>query len=116
MKHLKLYENKNDIIWLVVHNDYVAFVGEDTEIFIFDDMESARNYYIFLVNELRKYYSSREEMNNDVLTEEEADKCLEKINEGNFRHHVEYRSRSSEGKYELPEEMKRKLQERKYNL
>jgi len=116
MKHLKLYENKNDIIWVVVKTDHSAFFDEATEISIFDDMERARNYYIFLINELRKYYSTHEEMNNDVVTEKEADDCLEKINEGHFRYYLEYKSITSQGKYELPEEMKINSKSRKYNI
>ena len=111
MKHLKLFEAKNDTIWAVIHiSSDDPF--DNHSIFILDDRESARDFYIDYVNEQRKYSSSRENMNNDILTEEEADEWVEKA-EYEF---IEYTALTSEGKFELSEEMKRKLAERKYNL
>lgn len=111
MKHLKLFEEKNNTIWTVVHIDSDS-PFDNHSIFIFDDRESAKDYYIFYVNEQRKYRSTREDMNNDILTEEEADEWVE----NDSYQFIEYTTLTSEGKFELPEEMKKKLEERKFNL
>ena len=47
MKHLKIFENKNDL-WVVVAE---WFLNNDVQIEVFDNQESAKNCLITMVNE-----------------------------------------------------------------
>ena len=113
MKHLQLFENKGDMFWIVVYEsrsgNYVS---------LFDDRESAENYYIDIVNDLKAsdtYYrqKGRKLSNNEmIVTEEEADDWLS----DNYDYSIKIESIVNKGKFELPEKLQIARNSKKYNL
>jgi hypothetical protein len=113
LKHLKLFESIGDIKWIVINIPF----GDPSEymISIFDDMESAENYFIELVNDIAmsdKYENEDYEDYNDIIfTVEDAE---EYVSSNDYV--VEYKSFNVRGKYELPEKLKIGADSKKYNL
>jgi len=110
MKHLKLFENNNNHMWCVIHIEREDPYNNHS-IFTFDDEESARNYFIVYMNDLKKQVDDDKEL---ILTVEDAERWLEEENDDND--YVECRPINYEGKFELPQDLKDALQAKKYNL
>jgi hypothetical protein len=111
MKYLKIYENKNDELWIVTQ---ISTIGpDDYSLVIFDDKESAENYFVYLVNYHVKndIHSDDEEDIDYVFTVEDAKKI-----KGQLSYSIEYNKYINEGKYELPESLKIGRDAKKYNL
>jgi hypothetical protein len=116
MKHLKLYENKGD--------KFGIFSCVDTEdsnnniIKIFDDLESAQNYYIDFVNASKENdiwrEKRREMLDNEYIT------TLEEANDysDNELYTLIFQCEEIEnsGKFNLPEHIILSRDIRKYNI
>jgi len=50
MKHLKLFENRGDKFWIVVYEHFEDASSNFQS--LFDDRESAENYYIELIHDI----------------------------------------------------------------
>jgi len=108
MKHLNVYESKKNSVWLVIQ---ISTSGpDDYEIEIFDDKESAENYYVDLVNELFKQEIGPSNKDH-VFTVEDANKIKDELT-----YRIVYYEYKSNGKYELPENLKFGRDLNKYNL
>ena len=116
MKHLKLYENKGTTFGLFT---YIDTEDHSNNLFkIFDDLESAKNYYIVFVNDIkydRIFTRLRKEMNTEdyITTYEEAKEFVE--NEL-YSQVIECQEITNNGKYELSEEYNQIIAAKKYNL
>lgn len=117
MKYLKTFENKNDELWVVYQ---LSTMGPQLEsLDIFDDEQSAVNYFIDLVNDLARENAYQ----NGDITREEADETdyiftVEDANEylDNSGEQVHYTRYYNNGTYELPENLKIGRDSKKYNL
>lgn len=111
MKHLRLYESKNNELWVVTEISTMS--PDDYSLVIFDDKESAENYFVDLVN-----YKVRNELHYDekddkdyVFTVEEANEIKDELS-----YRVEYGKYINNGKYELPENLRMGRDAKKYNI
>jgi len=105
MKHLKLFEKKGDIFWIVIYENYEN-VSVNTQN-LFDDEESAINYYIELVNKLN-------DDNDDIIaTKDDADAW---VDENCDSFYVQYKEIISKGKYKLSKRLRMAHDIKKYNL
>lgn len=115
MKHLKLFEKKNDELWLVIQ---VSTITPQVEsLTIFDDEESAKNYFIDSVNDLARENAYQ---NNEITREDDVDYIftLEDANEyiQNSGDEIYYSRYYNRGKYKLPKRLKLGGDVKKYNL
>lgn len=117
MKYLKKFENNNQVSWCVINVPQTG-IG-DVQIELFDDEQSAENYFIVLVNELAK----EESYSQDKITEKEYDEVnyiftLEDAEDWLSFHdyNIDYKKIINNGNYELPEALKLGADSRKYNL
>ena len=119
MKHLHLFENKGDVFWIVVFENTED--GSSNYVSLFDDMESAKNYYIEIANELKanlKYRKHAGRYHTDlsedeiIVTVDEAEDWLS----NNYEYNIIYKEIINKGKYELPEELTIVKNSRKYNI
>lgn len=116
MRYLKTYENTNPNNYWVTYERLYDYKSFDSN--IFDDRESAENYYIELINDLEKskyWYKNYEELkpNNYITTIEDAYKWIDNNND---IYRVNIQKANYKGKYELPEEIKVAKNTKKYNL
>jgi hypothetical protein len=108
MKYLKTYENKNDELWVVTQ---ISTIGpDDYSLEIFDDKESAENYFVDLVNDKVKQELKSSDQDY-VFTVEDAEKIKCELS-----YRIEYGKYINNGKYELPESLKIGRDAKKYNL
>ena len=115
MKHLKIYENNNNNkTWIITQ---ISNMGPgDYELYLFDDKESAENYFINIVNDaaIRDKYNEKIGYENDknyIFTIDDAKQY--NANEYTFELHS---YGVFLGKFELPEELKLGRDTKKYNL
>lgn len=108
MKHLKLYENVNNIIWVITKNS--TLTPDDVEIFLFDDKKSAENYFITLVNDMAIEDNYEDKTKNYIFTLEDA----LNYNSDNYRFDLFYSKIL--GNFDLPEELKLGANTKKFNL
>lgn len=116
MKYLHLFENKGDIYWIIVYE--CLDDSSANSVSLFDDEESARNYYTEVANDLKSDYIYRRndrEITEDemIVTYEEAEKWF---NDNNYDYNLNCKKIVNEGKYELPKELTIVKNSRKYNL
>jgi hypothetical protein len=109
MKHIKLYEKKNQELWVVINVPQTG-IG-DVTIDIFDDQISAENCYIVTVNELAK---SNENDPDTIFTLENAETWL--TSGDNQDYNIEYKKVYNNGTYKLPKKLKLGRELNKYNL
>lgn len=118
MKYLKTYENENKEYWILVNIPQTGVGDATTE--LYDDMQSAQNAFIVLVNNLAKddAYSNYKyqgakynEYDNYIFTVEEAENYASENT-----YNVYYTKIYNQGKFELPEELKIGKAKRGYNL
>ena len=108
MKHLKIYENNNNELWVVF--EISNLTPDDFSLEIFDDKESAENYFVEIVN----YKVQQEIYDYDkdyVFTVEQAKKAQEELT-----YNIRYGKYRNNGKYKLPERLKIGRDTNKYNL
>lgn len=115
MKHIKLFESKDQELWLVVNVPQTG-IG-DLTIDIFDDEESAINYFIYTVNDIAKDDKYHEDVTNYntiddlIFTLEDAENYI-----GNNDYNLYYTNISNSGTYDLPQSLKIGRDTKKYNL
>ena len=108
MKHIKTFESKkNKSCW--VYTELSSTTPSIEEIVLFDDEESAKNYFITKCNKLIEDNSSNDE--DLVLTYEDALDYTYDNEEAISIQKVEY-----VGKFELSEKIKMLRNAKKYNL
>lgn len=114
MKHLRLFENRGDEFYIVVY-EYLEDASGNY-VALFDDAKSAENYYIEVINDLKKDKFIRKKKNwndGDIITSvQEAEDFLD----DNWEYKVHTELIRNKGKYELPEEIQRARDAKKYNL
>lgn len=115
MKHIKLFESKNQELWSVINVPQTG-IG-DVSIDIFDDEESAINYFIDTVNNIAKndkYHEDDEDYDDDenlIFTLEDAKDYI-----NNNDYNVDYVKIYNKGTYDLPQSLKLGRDTKKYNL
>ena len=112
MKHLKIFENKSQELWIVVFVDLNDH--ENTTERLFDNLESAENFFIVFVNDIIKYsYSSSKRGQKIVTTVQEAEEWL---GEYGSDYYAYYKSITIESEFKLPEKIFILRDTKKYNL
>jgi hypothetical protein len=115
MKYIKRYENVGDRLWIVIYED----LDDERDSFqkLFNNKESAENYYIYFANEKKydyyKYVKEELDEKDYLLTVEDVDKWLD------FRssmYNLTYKEIEILDKFELPDEIRRLRDVKKYNL
>jgi len=115
MKHIKLFENKGDVFYIVVCEDLNDSYSNWQA--LFDDEESAKNYYIETVNDFVRDRFNR--MKNKftksdyVLTFEDA---VEWMDENEYDNKLHCNRIESRGTYDLPYNIKIAKDAKKFNI
>lgn len=113
MKHLKLFENAEQIVWVV----NVTWLDGGNQIEVFSNEQAAENYYIDFANRQKEYSFKRhkKEYTSDdwILTEEDAEEWFEN---DDIEYSVKIISKTIQDKYELLEEFEIRRKAKKYNL
>lgn len=104
MKHIKLFENQI-IQWIVI---YIPLEQPYSySVSLFDDINSAENYYIEFINELADNKNSIQ-----ISNIEDAENWLH----DNPEYIVDIQSIENQGKYDLPYELQIDRDTKKYNV
>jgi len=116
MKHLKLFENKKDILGFFYYIDTEDFNNNYFK--IFDDYQSAQNFYIIWINDEKEANIQRKEnreLRDDeiLLTFEEAE---EYARDNLYTLDINCTGIKNSGTYDLPEHFKMLKDTRKYNM
>jgi hypothetical protein len=115
MKHLKIYENKGDVFYIVMYED-MADASSNWQV-MFEDEESAENYYVETVNDFvrDKFYMKKKKFteNDFILTFEDS---VEWMDENEYDSKLYCNRIESRGTHELPYNIKIAREAKKYNL
>jgi len=115
MKYIKTYENVGEQLWIVIYDNF-DFIGHNFQK-LFNDKESAENFFIAFANEKKYDDYTRKKRNFDendyLLSVEDTYKWL-----GSEIHgfDIKYESIEVLGKFELSDDIKRLRNVKKYNL
>lgn len=109
MKHIKLFENRI-IQWIVI---YIPLEQPYSySVSLFDDINSAENYYIEFVNELILEKNADNKNSIQISNIEDAKNWLY----DNPEYIVDIQSIENQGKYDLPYELQIARDTKKYNI
>lgn len=115
MKHIKLFENKGDVFYIVICQ-HLNDSSSNWQV-LFDDEESAENFYIDTVNDfLRETFylkSSRITETYFILTFDDA---VEWMTENEYDVKLHCDRVENKGTYELSKEVRLARDTKKYNL
>lgn len=116
MKYLKkLFENIDKKFWLVIYTNLTD--GESSHEDIFEDEESAENFYLQIVNDekRRQFENKKKEFTlNDVIINSQDAKVW--IDDNLFDVRIYYYGTYLEDKCELSDEIKMARKAKKYNI
>jgi hypothetical protein len=115
MKHIKTFESINQKVWIVI---YEAIDNpEASHQTLFDDIESAENLYLELVNDEkeRNFNKKNYEFTNKDLIVNVTD-ANRYVAEDVFDSRIYFYPIIIQSKHELPENIKLEREIRKYNL
>ena len=130
MKHLKLFENVTDECWIVIGEDLDDATNNHHD--LFDNKESAENFFIKMINDEKRLFFERNQhwkkkqhystsfrsettfsSEDLILTISEANKWAED-NSSDYKWY--YYKTNIQSNYELPDYLKKAIEEKKYNL
>jgi hypothetical protein len=115
MKHLKLFEKENEKYWIVVVENLQAVEASSQN--LFEDEESAMNYFIELINdEKERMFENNGKtftLADVFVSRMEAEQWLE---DNVFDVRIYYYGIFVQGKYEESDIVKQAKQTKKYNI
>jgi hypothetical protein len=114
MKHIKTYENKDKPFWVVM---YIDFTTNEIQVDIFENQESAENYFLYLSNEEKKSYLRRKNLifgSKDLLVN--MIEAKEWLIDNAFDYNIYFKEEKSISQFKLPQEIEIEREARKYNL
>jgi hypothetical protein len=117
MKHLRLFENAEDIVWMVA---VYWFDDAGSQIDLFTNKQAAENCYIDFANMQKESYLKRKNTKYNfttgdwLLTIEEAEKWVKDNIE--FECKIEIKSKTIKDSYELSEEFYISRNAKNYNI
>lgn len=109
MKHIKKFEKKDNYLWCYIRISESTPALEDIE--IFNDKESAENFYITEVNYIA--VTEKKSDTNLIFTMEDAMNFLET---SDYSYHIEIMPVKNNGKFRLHKELEIGRDSSKYNL
>ena len=113
MKHLKTFENSSNVYYIFFYQMLDDPIHCQFE--LFDNRESAENYYIVYINDLAKneIWEEKGKEENTIFTVEDA---TEWARENLYNYIINIYAVNSRSLYELPKNLKIGKDARKYNL
>ena len=115
MKHLKLFENSNNAIWIVVGEDLRD--PDNNHHDLFDNETSAEKFFLNMINDEKEiFFENKEKPFTDsdlILTVEKAREWAE---DNSYDYRWYFYKTYVESNFELPERLKTAIIESKYNL
>lgn len=113
MKHLRVFENINQELWLVI---FVSTEDHDTSVHVHADKESAENFLLDVINDDKKLHMEEDGYNENEDYETDIDEALEWYND-NIEHTKLYlESTRIKDSYKESEKLKQMRSSKKYNL
>ena len=122
MRHLRKYESNYYPVYRTVSNIpietdqtfwFISVGFEDDSKFLFSDEESASNFLLNIINDDREYWNKYDEFREPFINLDDAFEWREKKQ---FETDYEILEIKLSGKVELPEEIKKLRELKKYNL
>ena len=113
MKHLKKFENSSNVYYIFFYQMTDDPIHCQLE--LFDNRESAENYYIYYVNDLAKseIWEEKRKEEDTIFTFKDAS---EWVIENSYNYIINIYPVNSRSLYELPKNLKIGRDAKKYNL